>query len=206
MDFDKNKYKVWKLPNWMLLHWVLNPGLAFNELVLGQRIPKVTLIDKQSDAPLMERQYIPCPHCKTIHNGLLWSKKNALGNWFGYLCPNCHEIIPCLWNVTSLVLLTLTFPIWGWFKKPLKNRWLTKKIKLQQETNNSEELPKAENTSWLKMGLTYGIIMFCVMSLPKIISEDVSYTYIVTQFSIWLAAGLAFGGIMKLFLGRSKNV
>ena len=73
MDFDKNKYKVWKLPHPMLIHWILNPGLAFNELILGQRIPKITLIDKTSDAPLMERQYVPCPHSTqfiTVHCGL----------------------------------------------------------------------------------------------------------------------------------------
>ncbi len=50
MEFDKEKYKVWKLPHPMLLHWIINPGLAFNELILGQRIPKITLIDKTSDA------------------------------------------------------------------------------------------------------------------------------------------------------------
>ena len=83
MDIDHNKYKVWKLPNLLLVHWILNPGLAFNELILGQRMPKVTLIDKTSDVPLMEKQYIPCPHCGAIHNGLIWSKKNAFGNWFG---------------------------------------------------------------------------------------------------------------------------
>lgn len=204
MNFDVNKYRVWKLPHWMLLHWVINPGLAFNELILGQRIPKVTLIDKQSDAPLMERQYVPCPHCNTIHSGLLWSKKNAMGNWFGYLCPTCHKIIPCIWNVTSLVLLALTYPIWGWFKQPLKNKWIMKKIKISQVTS-SKELPKTEDISWLKMGLTYGAIMFCVMALPTIIREELPYTDIATQIAIWLVAGLAFGGVMKLFLGRSKN-
>lgn len=83
MDFDKQKYKVWKLPHPMLVHWVVNPGLAFNELFLGQRMPKITLIDKTSDAPLMERQYIPCPHCNTIHNGLLWAKRGPYKNWIG---------------------------------------------------------------------------------------------------------------------------
>ena len=47
MDFDTNKYKVWKLPHPMLIHWVLNPGLAFNELILGQRVPKNN-IDRQN--------------------------------------------------------------------------------------------------------------------------------------------------------------
>lgn len=204
MDVDKNKYKVWKLPNWLLLHWIINPGLAFNELVLGQRIPKVSLIDKQSDAPLMERQYVPCPHCNTIHNGLLWSKKNAFGNWFGYVCPSCHNIIPCLWNITSILLLTITFPIWGWFKTSLKNKWLRNRIERLQDVSGNE-LPTAQKTSWLKMGLLYAAFMFCVMALPDIIREKATYTDIGIQVIIWLVAGLLFGGLMQLILGQSKS-
>lgn len=205
MDFDKNKYKIWKLPHPMLIHWILNPGLAFNELVLGQRIPKITLIDKTSDAPLMERQYVPCPHCNTIHNGSLWAKQGAFKNWFGLLCPNCEKIIPCIWNLTSLILLTITFPLWGWFRRPLESKW--RRFKKHQYIKNKDLEPiTAKNTSWLKMGLLYGTLMFCFMSLPKIISGDVTSKYIITQIIIWLVAGLAFGGAMKLFLGRRKNV
>lgn len=69
---EDTKFKIWKLPHPMLLHWVLNPGLCINEVLLGQRVPKVTLIDKTSDAPLVERSYVECPHCQTLHNGQLW--------------------------------------------------------------------------------------------------------------------------------------
>ncbi|WP_019675972.1 hypothetical protein [Arsukibacterium perlucidum] len=205
MDFDQNKYKVWKLPNPLLLHWVINPGLAFNELVLGQRIPKITLIDKTSDAPLIEKQYVPCPHCHTIHDARLWGKQGAFKNWFGYLCPQCDEVIPCLWNLTSLLLLALTFPIWGWFRKPLKAKWKSYK-KNEQLANKDTELVKAKDISGIKMGLTFGALMFCVMSLPQIISQNTSVKMILTQVAIWLVAGLAFGGIMKFVLGRIKNI
>lgn len=203
MEFDKEKYKIWKLPHPMLIHWVVNPGLAFNELILGQRIPKITLIDKTSDAPLMERQYIPCPHCNTIHNGLLWAKRGAYKNWFGFMCPSCENVIPCLWNFTSLVLLAITFPIWGWFRKPLKTKWL--KFKKAELLNSPEtELPTAKQTPWLKMGLIYGALMFCFTAVPKIVSGELTLTGIAVQVGIWLLAGLAFGGVMKLVLGRSK--
>ncbi|GHE88845.1 hypothetical protein [Thalassotalea profundi] len=206
MDFDQSQYKAWKLPNLLLLHWVINPGLAFNEIILGQRIPKLTLIDKISDAPLMERQYVPCPHCATIHKGTLWAKKAAFGNWFGYLCPTCDKTIPCLWNITSLILLTLTFPVWGWFRSSLETKW--RSAKKRQYANSSDDEPvTAKNTAWLKMGLLYGVIMFCGMSLPQILKSEVSLVYIATQIGIWLIAGLVFGGAMKLFLGRkNKNI
>ncbi len=104
MDFDKEKYSIWKLPNLLLVHWIINPAVAVNELILGQRLPKITLIDKTSDAPLLERQYIPCSECNTLHDARLWSKGNAFGHWFGYVCPSCGEKIPCLWNITSLLV------------------------------------------------------------------------------------------------------
>ena len=40
MEFDKNKYKIYTWKNWMYLHYILNPGLAFNELILGMRLAK----------------------------------------------------------------------------------------------------------------------------------------------------------------------
>lgn len=205
MDFDKTKYKVWKLPHPLLLHWVLNPGLAFNEVILGQRIPKITLIDKTSDAPLIERQYVPCPHCGTIHNGLIWAKKGAFKNWFGLLCPECEKIIPCIWNIASLVLLALTFPIWGWFRGSLETKWRHFK-KNQYIAHDVIEPASASRTSWLKMGVIYGSLMFCFMILLQIFIGDVTAKFVMTQAAIWLVGGLAFGGIMKFTLGRKKNV
>ena len=46
MEFNKDKYKIYTWRNWMMLQWILNPGLAVNELVLGQRIPEISLEDK----------------------------------------------------------------------------------------------------------------------------------------------------------------
>jgi len=56
------------------------------------------------------------------------------------------------------------------------------------------------------MALVYGAFMFCFMALPRIVGGDVTSKYIVTQVFIWLFAGLVFGGIMKLFFGRRRNV
>ena len=102
MEYDKNRFEIWALPHPLILFWVLFPALIFNELILGQRQPKVSLVDKKSDKPWMERCYIPCPHCETLNDARLWAKGSAFGNWFGLVCPSCHEIIPCLWNIFSL--------------------------------------------------------------------------------------------------------
>ena len=112
MQYDKSRFKTWALPHPIVLHWVLNPGLMFNELILGQRQPKVSLIDKESDKSLLERCYIPCPHCETLNDNRLWGKRNTFGHWFGLVCPSCHQVIPCLWNIFSLAVLAITFPLW----------------------------------------------------------------------------------------------
>ena len=54
-EFDKDQYKVWNWKSFSFFHWIINPGVAVNELILGQRVPKVMLIDKKSPRPLMER-------------------------------------------------------------------------------------------------------------------------------------------------------
>jgi len=90
-EYDRSKYTVWALPHPLVLNWVLNPGLAVNELLLGQRLPRVMLIDKTSDKPFVERTFVPCPHCGVIHDGRLWGKASAFGRWFGVVCPACGE-------------------------------------------------------------------------------------------------------------------
>lgn len=113
MEYDKQKYKMWNYTHPLMLHWVLNPGLVVNELILGQRFPKRILVEKNSPFTLPEKTVIPCPHCGTLHPNLKWShvNKTAHGNWFGLYCDQCGQIIPCLLNVTSFIVLAVTFPL-----------------------------------------------------------------------------------------------
>ena len=124
MQYDKNRFEIWALPHPLILFWVLNPVVMFGELIFGVRVAKVTLIDKESDKPQRERTYIPCPHCETLNDSRLWA--NAFRNWFGFVCPSCHEIIPCLWNIFSLVILTVTFPLWYFPARFFRRRWVEK--------------------------------------------------------------------------------
>ncbi len=47
MKYDKKKYKIWNWKSPVILHWIINPGLVINELILGQTIPKVMLIERE---------------------------------------------------------------------------------------------------------------------------------------------------------------
>lgn len=201
MDFDKSTYKVKNWKSFTYLHWIINPGLAFNEIFLGQRIPKKTLIDKTSDKPLMERTYVPCPHCKTLHDSRIWNSKNktAFKNWFGYYCPECGKIIPCLHNGLAYILMILTYPLWGWFADDLKERWLQKQPQRFQE-GNIENITHKE-VSWIKMGAQFGGTMFLLFCGFQILLNPSEYLrLLLINIPIWAIGGLTFGYVMKYWM------
>lgn len=80
----------------VMMHWVLNPALAFNELVLGQRIPSVMRTCRHCSTPS-----VGCPHChRSIHCGH-WSNQKAFGNYLGLKCPECEGLLPTLSNALA---------------------------------------------------------------------------------------------------------
>ncbi len=157
MQYDKNRFKIRALPHALVLHWVLNPVIMFNELIFGQRLPKVTLIDKKSDKSSMEGCYIPCPHCETLNDSRLWAKGNTFEHWFGFVCPSCHEIIPCLWNIFSLAILVITFPLWYFPARFFRRRWLEKEKKRLAKVLE-RPLIQAKSINWLLIDvLSWGV-------------------------------------------------
>jgi hypothetical protein len=205
MEYDNTKYKVWTWKNPMMLHWILNPGLAINELILGQRIPKVTLIDKDSTKTLAERTIIPCLHCGTMHSGLKWTPQNntAFRNWFGLYCDNCEKVIPCLTNLMSFILLGLTFPIWFWFRETWRKKWIeVQKVKFSKPLNLTQPEFK-----WWFVGLRFGLFMYIFMTVvfPFIVGEKIIKENLLIGIPVWTIAGLTFGYIMKLISGK-RNI
>ncbi len=209
MEFNKEKYKIYTWKNWMILHWILNPGLAINELFLGQRIPKITLEDKTSNKPKIERTFVPCPHCGKLHDGRTWATQNgtAFKNWYGFYCSNCGKIIPCIINVFSFIILALTFPIWGWFKNKLKDTWLKKQPE-RYKNINIEILPTPfGKKGWIRMGLSWGAFMFLTMSVgfPYFKGQEITLKTLLLGLVIWTIGGLVFGYSMKIFMNKTIN-
>jgi hypothetical protein len=204
MEIDRQRYEVWQLPKGLLLHWVLNPGLVVNELLLGQRIPKITLIDRDTTRPLVERQSVPCPHCGTLHDARLWSGKRAFHNWFGYYCPRCGDTIPCLWNVFSLLLLALTAPLWLWFRKPMRERWLRAQ---PPRFEHAEEalLPTAKTVKWWRMGLIWSAIMFVFFAVAESFVHELHARDLLINALICLFGGVLFSVSLWFFLGRVRS-
>jgi len=209
MKYDNKKWKVYTWKNWMMLHWILNPGLALNELILGQRIPKISLEDKESNKSRLERSYVPCPHCEKIHDSRTWSTQNktAFKNWFGLYCNNCGNTIPCLSNIFSLIILAITFPIWGWFKNSLKENWL-KKQPSRYENIDTVNLPNPyDGWGWLKQGLSFGFGMYVGMTIifPLMMKEPITQKDLLIGIPFWLIGGLGFGYLMKLMTNKKEK-
>ena len=213
MKYDKEKYKIWNWKSPVIMHWIINPGLVINELILGQTIPKVMLIEREGKKPFYQRSLIPCPHCGTMHSGLKWSSHNktAFKNWFGYYCDNCKKIIPVQRNLTTLIILTLTFPIWGWFRNTLKQNWLDKQPDRYKSINLEIAEKKNSTKNWLKSGLFFGLFMFVFMVIlyPLIKGEAITQKSIFIGIPLCLIGGFGWGYTMKIWMnkkGRENTV
>lgn len=91
-------HTVWGVPHPLILHWVINPGLAVNELLLGQRLPKQMFVCQSCHDPLGWRTFVHCPGCGLYSGSMIWSGINGFGHWLGLVCPECGLCLPTLAN------------------------------------------------------------------------------------------------------------
>jgi hypothetical protein len=92
-------FTVWTWRHPMMLHWIANPGLAFNELVLGQRMPARANVCRQC-----RTSFVDCPHCNRAIDAVQWGGRSALGHWRGLPCPHCGGSIPVLSNALAFLV------------------------------------------------------------------------------------------------------
>lgn len=206
MEFNKKRYKVydWKHPG--ILHWLINPGCSIVELIFGQRVAKISLLDRESDKPRFERTYVPCPHCNTLHDGRTWSFENgtATKNWFGLYCPKCGNIIPCLMNFTSFLILALLFPIWGWFRKSLKENWLKKQADRFKNMDVKQTYNPYAGYGWVGEGFVTGFLMLLFKSIVEPYFSEQPHSWDIVRENILpaLLFGLLVGLIMKIYFSK----
>lgn len=191
-----------QLPNCSLLHWVLNPGLAVNELILGQRIPKLTFECRSCQLPYAERNFIPCPSCNTLHDSRVWTGRNGIGNWLGLICPTCSARIPCLWNLTSLLILLLLSPVWY-----LPYRLYFKDRRVSPPTGAIPDSAMITPKTSVRMGFFFGAMMWVAVSLvPTLVryARVGTFDFYALLFGagVCLLAGATFGILMHFTLNR----
>ena len=203
MEFDEDRYKKLQLPHPELLFWIINPGFAINELLLGQRIPRVRLIDRTVKGSVWEGRFTPCPHCGAVNDGRYWYREGGLWHWFGLLCPNCYEKIPCIWNLTSLVILITTFPLWIWFKLWGEASWMEKE-KRRLSAIDGKCLPIA-TVDFLKIGFISGVGFFCLNVFQKMFGNRLTEEFMVSHAVESALAGTVFGVVMKWWSNRKAR-
>jgi uncharacterized protein (TIGR02996 family) len=102
----------WDAKNPLVLHWIINPGLAVNELLLGQRVPAVMLLCRSCLAGAVR-----CPVCRR-HIPTQKFSEHAFGNWSGYRCPDCDCPLPMLRNLLAGLVVGLGKLAWRlWARK-----------------------------------------------------------------------------------------
>ncbi len=208
MQYDKNRYKIHALPHPLVFIWILNPLVIIHELILGVRLPKVTLIDKESCDPLMERSYVPCPHCETINDGRIWMKAHALGHWYGFVCPNCEQIIPCLWSLCSYAILIITFPLWYFPIRFFRDRWIVKE-KARLAKVLERPLLQANDVNWKLIGTFFwgGFMWLFMVVIPEVWNvmngEEWNLKMLfVFGLPFWLVAGFGWGLWMHIIMNK----
>ena len=203
--YDPKRWRVYTSKHWMILHWLINPAMAFNELVLGQRVPKVSLLDLESKTSRFESTVVPCPHCNSMHDGRTWSTQQgtAFWNWYGLFCPNCHNVIPCVRNLLAALLLGLSYPFWIWSNERSRERWMNRQPKRFQSLNFGALSNPYSGRGWIKIGLSYGLFMYLYMTFlsPLLFSEPITLSSALIGVPIWILAGLGFGFFMKKAMG-----
>lgn len=131
----------------VMVHWLLNPGLAFNEILLGQAVGRDVISCASCSPGVMNNvgKYLLCPSCGRAHKTDLWLRRNAFGHWRGLICPDCAATIPRAWNATSLLILSLTFLLWWPLLKLFGDQW---REKLQKKNQKARERLEAKNPDW----------------------------------------------------------
>jgi predicted RNA-binding Zn-ribbon protein involved in translation (DUF1610 family) len=207
MEYDRERYRAMTLPGPLMLHWVLNPGLALNEVILGQRMPALTLIDKISDKPLSERQHVPCPHCGHRNDGRMYVGRLAFGHWYGLVCADCGRKLPIVMNVFTIAVMALTFPVW----MPL-NAWLGPRMLARQHAalqRAGRDAPKpAPPASGLRMGLGFGVAMGLFFVVSQLVSGAELRAALAGGVTAGVLCGLLFGAAMKITMtwaGRGRS-
>lgn len=205
---DGSHFKRWELPHPLILHWILNPAIAFNEIVLGTRVPKTLLICQDCEEFLLDRGYVPCPSCGAMHPGRFASGMRGFRNWRGFSCPSCGKPIPCIWNVFSLLILLLTFPLWSlpyylyFQKQPLKPLFFS-----EENKRLTPPQPLTKRT-WVFTGAAWGGIMWIFVYILPLLTGSGNVPGWVSVFiglPISALGGFAFGFFMWFFLGRTPS-
>lgn len=208
MEHDFSQYREKDSNSTYKIFRKVNPFYAFNELVLGERVPKISLQKIKSKYDEPEQTLVPCPHCGKVHSGLKWDAFNNLfRNWYGLYCDNCGKIIPCVRNYTAWLLLAVTFPLWGWFAKSMKAAWLNKQASRYKNLDLERVPYNWEGKRWILMGYYFAVMLLILNLLinPLLFGEVLSAKKVLISIVVAAIGGLTYGYFMKRWMPYVKH-
>ncbi|HEY9561941.1 MAG TPA: hypothetical protein VIR29_14250 [Anseongella sp.] len=195
MVFNPDQYKIRTRKSPLWLFQALNPFSFLMELGAGARMPLIQLIDKTLEGPESARTITPCPHCGKLHDARTWSPlfDTHVKNWFGLYCSNCGNVIPCMISISSMLVLAVTFPLWIWFKKPLKEHWLRAQPARFRDLEKQYRKDPYGERWWLSNSLWSGGFFSVVFGLllPLIQGHPFSWSRVIIGLLIGAAIGFS---------------
>lgn len=200
-----NGWREQSFPKPAILLWLANPFSAISELILGQRLPRVTYICIRCDLPLYQRLYLRCSGCGTFHSSMLWGRSNAFGHWFGLFCPDCGGRIPLLLSAASLAMAGVTSCLWYPVWLCVRRRWIAWERQRAAAQRSGGALGRPLTKRWGLWGaLTFGPVMWLLTAFPQFWfgAERGDVLLLIVKLLFWVVMGLLFGWGMKLVLDR----
>lgn len=198
---------VMALPDFGMVHWILNPSLAINELVLGQCVAARVYLCESCPGPKQERAYVRCQSCGRYHSGMIWSGRLAFKNWIGHVCPDCGGSIPRLRNVFSALILAATAPLWGLPYLACRDRWRAwqqERTRAWRDQRAAEEPPPV---NWIRSGLKVGLTAWLIAAVAILVGAGVSLralAIIPILLPVMLGLGWVWGRYMSWSLNRRE--
>ncbi|MEL6692820.1 MAG: hypothetical protein AAFQ12_07255 [Pseudomonadota bacterium] len=195
-------YLVKRFPSVGYAFWVLNPIIAINELMLGQRIPEETLVEESVELDAPPKEYVECPSCGHLTDLNLWSQAGAkFRNWFGLACPNCGSTLPTCQNVWSRLITLVLFPLVTVLKDRFQSRALAEQLQKLRRVETDKQLGDASFKA-LRLGVSFGAAMAVFLSFASLVELGKILPAIVIGLVGGSLSGLLFGGLMHVFRGK----
>ena len=142
-----------------------------------------------------------------MHPGRLWAKRNAFAHWFGWVCPSCDGVIPCVWNVWSLLVLTVTWPLWYLPARIIRPHWLAFERQRIARAQNKPITP-ADEIPWIRLGVFgWGGLMWALFSAGVAVAALWVRQWrllwaVPAMVPLWAGGGYLWGLIMKHSMSR----
>jgi hypothetical protein len=112
-DCGGTAHTAWGRSHPVMIHWRLNPGLAINEVLLGQRVGPTWFCstckpETLPNVPMpMKKSFLRCGECRVFISSKEWIGPKAFENYDGLICPQCGGQVEVVRNCLGRLIDSL---------------------------------------------------------------------------------------------------